>query len=88
MDLGTKVKKSDLYPTMAGEDKERVRYPHVCLPFKLFGKGVSKGDEVEVVLKGKVTAVVQSEYADEVTLELTEGETKSEEKKEEKTLLG
>lgn len=86
MDLGTKVKKSDLYPTMAGEDKEKVRYPHACLPYKLFGKGVSKGDEVTVVLTGKVTAVMQSEYSDEVTLELTEGEVKSD-KKEEKPLL-
>lgn len=94
MNLGEKIKNSDMYPSMPGSEGNKMRYPSVTLPYKLLGKDCELGEEVTMILKGKISRIEKSKYAEDFSVDLTDGElkesgdVKKEEKKEGETLLG
>lgn len=79
---------SEMYPSMQGE---KMNYPCICLPYKLC-PDCEVGDEVTLILKGKVKNINLSEYSQDITFEISDGEVKelNDSKKEDKdeTLLG
>ncbi len=91
--LGIKMKsEGDLYPSMTGSPENKVRYPSVSLPLSLLDKDMDLGEEVTLTLKGKITRVEKSKWAEEFSVDLTEGEAQENESKaevkKEKTLIG
>lgn len=68
-------KKERMYPSMADDNKEKVRYPSTKLPLSLLGdKKLNVGDEVTLKVKGKVKRISQDEYEEGFTIELRQGE--------------
>lgn len=72
MDLG--IKMGEMYPTAV--DAKKKHYPSVTLPYKLIDKDCEVGEEVTLVLKGKINRIERSDYAENFSVELTDGEVK------------
>jgi len=82
-DLAFKQSDSDvMYPTSVGKGKKQPkRYPHLTLPISVLDKkSVDIGDEVTMVIKGKVSRLEKSKYAEEFSIDLSSGELKGDKK--------
>jgi len=68
-------KKNKMYPSTVESEVDKVRYPSVCLPLSMLDSSdLELGQEVELRFKGKVERVEKSDYSEDFSVELTEGE--------------
>lgn len=66
---------AELYPSMT-EDKssKKIHYPGINLPISMLPENADLGGEISVTLKGKITRIEKSEYANEFSIDAMEGE--------------
>jgi len=61
----------------------KVTYPTVSLPLSIMEKkAVKLHEEIEIVLKGEITEIVDNDYLHEVCIKLSQGEIKGKDKEE------
>ena len=79
MNLGEKNRDAMLYPkTAASEETDKVSYPEVRLPLKLISElNLKVGDDIEIVIKGKLTGMEDTKWSKTMSMEAREGEVKS-----------
>lgn len=80
INLGTEIKDGieSAYPTMGKRDS-KISYRSICVPLAILeGKEVKIGDKIIVEVSGIVTGIQQSEYCNDLTVEIHEGEIESE----------
>ena len=100
-DLGKMIDRPEavMYPTQPAEKPAKEKqYSHITVPLSILGdKKVKLNEEICICLAGKVKGMHKSDWADDLTIEVREGEVmegkdaKKEEKEESaegETMLG
>ena len=67
------LSQKQMYPVSPMQNDDSC--PRITLPMKILGgKKVSIGDNFKITLVGEVTNITQSEYSEDVSFEVEEGE--------------